>query len=282
MIEKKNTIEQFRAEIGKMEGQFKMVLPPHISVDKFMRVTLTAIQTSTENLLECDRQSLFSSALKCASDGLLPDGRQAAFAKFNSKQGPKVQYMPMIGGIYKKVRQSGEIVSLTSQIVHKNDKFRYWVNSEGEHIDHEPLLFGERGERIGVYAIAKLKDGGVEIEPLTEKDVMAVKAVSKSRDSGPWSGPFESEMWRKTAIRRLSKRLPLSADIAEVIERDDEMYEFNQHQIESSDKISELQKKLHAPVEAPIEEPIVVEKGEFNDFQGSFIPKMMEDPMMVK
>ena len=137
--------------------------------------------------------------MKCAADGLLPDSREAAFVKYNTKAGPKAQYLPMIGGVFKKIRNSAEIASITSQIIYENDRFRYWVDSEGEHLEHEPLLFGgHRGKRVGVYAIAKMKDGGVEIEPMTEADVMAIRNVSKTKDSGPWAGAFESEMWRKT------------------------------------------------------------------------------------
>jgi len=220
-------IDEIRADLNRMVPQFKMALPQNVTPEKFIRVTLTAIQNSPD-LLNCDRQSLFSSAMKCAADGLLPDGREAAFVKYNTKQGPKAQYLPMVGGIYKKIRNSGEISSITAQIIYEKDQFRYWVDGDGEHLLHEPLLFGgDRGKRVGVYAIAKLKDGGVEIEPMTEADVMKVKDVSKSKDSGPWSGSFESEMWRKTAIKRLSKRLPMSTELAEVLSRDEELYEFS-------------------------------------------------------
>jgi hypothetical protein len=43
--------------------------------------------------------------VKLAQDGLLPDGREAAVVMF----GNKAQAMPMIAGILKKVRQSGEV-----------------------------------------------------------------------------------------------------------------------------------------------------------------------------
>ncbi len=139
--------------------------------------------------------------MKAAADGLLPDGREAALVQFKDS----VQYLPMVGGILKKIRNSGELSSITSQIVHKGDKFRYWVDGDGEHVEHEPLVFGERGEQIGVYALAKTKDGAVYIEVLTMAQIAAVKNVSRAKD-GPWSGPFATEMHRKTAIRRLSKR----------------------------------------------------------------------------
>ena len=202
-----------------MKEQFKAALPPHIDVDKFTRVLMTAI-SGNRALVEADRSSLYSACLKCAADGLLPDGREAAIVSYGSQ----AAYLPMVGGILKKVRNSGELSMITSQVVHRNDDFRYWVDEGGEHINHEPNLFEDRGEPIMVYALAKTKDGGVYIEVMTKKDVEAIKKVSKGAAKGPWAGAFEFEMWRKSVIKRLSKRLPMSTDIDQTIHADDELY----------------------------------------------------------
>ena len=274
-------MEQVRSDLNRMLPQFQMALPQNVTPEKFIRVTLTALQNNADLLL-CDRQSLYSSAMKCAADGLFPDGREAAFVKY----GNKVQYLPMIGGIFKKLRNSSEISSITAQIVYKNDKFKYWIDSQGEHLEHEPLLFGaERGPRVGVYAIAKMKDGGVEIEPMTEADVMAIKKVSKSAgsSSSPWNGPFESEMWRKTAIRRLSKRLPMSTELQTVLEREDEMYQFQDGQ---KSKADELSARLAHIAGEPVENVSDAE-ATFDNFSGGATisttsTTVVDDPQMVK
>lgn len=215
------TVDEIRNSLTKMESQFKTVLPAHVSPERFVRVTMTAIQNEPR-LQSVNRQSLYSELMKCATDGLIPDNREATVTIF----GDQAKYLPMIGGILKKVRNSGELSSISSNIVFKEDKFRYWIDGNGEHIDHEPLMFGERGEAIGVYGIAKTKDGGIYIEVMDKAQVLAVKNVSKAK-SGPWSGAFEHEMWRKTVIRRLSKRLPMSTDLEQVIQRDDDIYDLN-------------------------------------------------------
>lgn len=228
-------IEDIRGNLDRMLPQFEMALPQQIDPKKFVRVLMTALQNAPD-LLNCDRTSLYSSSMKCAADGLLPDGREAALVKF----GDKVQYMPMIGGILKKVRNSGELASITSQVIYKNDVFKYWVDDEGEHLEHVPLLFGDRGDLIGVYAQAKTRDGAVYVEVMTEKQIEAIKSVSRSK-GGPWAGPFADEMRRKTAIRRLSKRLPMSTDLEQVITRDDEMYDADKTEAKTqSDKPSRV------------------------------------------
>jgi recombination protein RecT len=222
-------------ELTNLRPELEKVLPAHVTVDKFLRVVNTAISQSPD-LYRADRRSLFTSCVKCATDGLLPDGREAALVIFNSKEKfteengkkgerwvKKVQYMPMVYGIQKKVRNSGELQSLTCNPVFEHDTFRYWIDDVGEHITHEPNLnVPNRGAFLCAYAIAKTKDGGVYTEVMTRGQIEQVRAVSKAKDNGPWVEWFD-EMARKSVIRRLSKRLPMSTDIERVIQRDDDM-----------------------------------------------------------
>jgi len=226
-------------ELEILKPEIMKVLPPHVTPDKFMRVVLTAISQNPD-LYRADRRSLFTACVKAAQDGLLPDGREAALVIFNTKEKftdehdkkqerwiKKVQYMPMVYGILKKVRNSGELLSIVANVVFEQDTFRYWVDDVGEHVTHEPnVLAPDRGKLIAGYAIAKTKDGGIYIEVMSRGQIEQVRAVSKAKDDGPWVAWYD-EMARKTIIRRLSKRLPMSTDIERVIRRDDEMYDLS-------------------------------------------------------
>lgn len=216
-------IEEVRNSLTRMSGQFQMALPHHIPVDKFIRVAQTAI-SSSPNLLKADRASLFAACTKAAQAGLLPDGKESAMVPYKET----VVFIPMVAGILKLVRNSGELSSITAQIVHEKDVFNYWIDEKGEHLEHRPNLLSDRGDAVGTYALAILKDGAVYIEFLTRAQVMAVKNVSRSASSGPWAGPFEHEMWKKTAIRRLAKRLPLSTDLDGVFQADNELYNLDE------------------------------------------------------
>jgi recombination protein RecT len=214
---------ELRGEIEAMAEQFKMALPSHIKVDKFQRVVLTAVMSDPE-LLHADRRSLIASVTKAAQDGLLPDKREGALVIFNQKvkiDGKEewiktVQWMPMIAGVLKKVRQSGEISSITANIVYDKDAF-IWSQGDNESIEHQPPQLGaDRGNPIGVYAIATLKDGYKIREVMDINEIEKVRKVSKTGQFGPWKDWWE-EMAKKTVIRRLSKRLPMSTDIEGVI-----------------------------------------------------------------
>ena len=216
------TKSQIEGTLKAMEPDFARTLPPHIKVDKFTRVAQTAILTNP-SLLELERNSLFAACLKAAEDGLLPNGKEAALVPFKGK----ATYMPMVQGILKKVRNSGELQSIMADIAMEGDEFEYWIDENGPHLKHRiDFKKAERGEPVAAYAVAKTKDGGVYIEVMTMEQVKAVKNASRSKDSGPWAGDFADEMAKKTVIRRLSKRLPMSTDLEDTLARDDQFYDF--------------------------------------------------------
>lgn len=208
--------------LEKLAPEFSKSLPSHIPALKFLRVAQTLVRQSP-NLADpqkVDRQSLYAAMHKCAADGLIPDGREATIIPFKGK----AQYMPMVGGICKKARNSGEIKTLNSQIVYKNDAYEHWIDESGEHFKHVPAR-GDRGEILLVYAFAQTKDDGVFFEELSLADIEAIQKMSRAED-GPWKGPFKTEMMRKSALRRLLKyRVPSSTDVDEIIRADDPIYE---------------------------------------------------------
>lgn len=214
-------IEVFRKEVNARTAHFEAMLPGHVPVEKFQRVIVTAAANNPA-ILDLNRQSVLLSCARAAADGLLPDGREGAIVPFKGK----AQWMPMTAGILKKIRNSGELLSINAYIVYQKDRFTYRLGDD-EAIEHVPYLGEDPGPAIAVYAVAKTKDGGVYREVMTKSQVEKVKAVSQSagRADSPWQ-QWPDEMWRKTAIRRLSKRLPMSTDREEevraMLEREDE------------------------------------------------------------
>lgn len=215
-------IDEAMISFGALLPKLKTTLPPHITPEKFLSVTRIAL-LKNPRLLTLDRMSLINAALECSSDGLVPDGREAAFVEFKGK----VKHIPMVFGLIKKMKQSGELATVAAPVIHENDPFKYWVDEDGEHVSFTPDLFSPaRGQPIGVFAFAKSKDGDLTIEVLTRDQVMDIKKVSSAAktDFSPWNGDFELEMWKKSAIRRLSKRMPMSTEAQKTMDRDDELF----------------------------------------------------------
>jgi recombination protein RecT len=55
--------------------------------------------------------------------------------------------MPMIGGVLKKIRNSGELASISAQVAYSADFFEYELGDE-EKITHKPFLGGDRGSQL--------------------------------------------------------------------------------------------------------------------------------------
>lgn len=230
-------------ELEVLKPELAKVLPAHVSAEKFMRVVSTALAQSPD-LRNSDRRALLTACVRCATDGLVPDGREAALVIFSGK----AQYMPMVAGILKKVRNSGELLSIVANVVYDKDEFRYFVDDDGEHVLHQPNITDpDRGKLLCVYSIAKTKDGGVYVEVMSRSQIEQVRNVSKSKDSGPWKSWYD-EMARKTVIRRLSKRLPMSTDLETVIHRDDELYDLNQQRLNAKSGTAAAKALLGLPV----------------------------------
>lgn len=222
--------EVLRTQLVRMSGEFKMALPNHISPDKFQRTIMTAVQQNAD-LIQADRRSLLMAATKCATDGLLPDGREAAFVIFNTKAKDEngkdkwfklVQYMPMRAGVQKRAYNTGRVTSLQGHVVYENDHF-VWFQGTDEKLEHKPLFPGDRGNPIGAYAVAHIKD---EARPLFRvMDLLRIekaRAVSKSKDGPAWRGWWD-EMAIKTVLRNLAKDLPAASEIEDIARRDDEV-----------------------------------------------------------
>ena len=87
---------------------------------KIARAALTALQTNPDILKgNVNRPSVYTAIIRSAQDGLLPDGREAAFVRF----GADVVYQPMIGGFRKRAAEHG--FSLVAYVVYSEDDFDY-------------------------------------------------------------------------------------------------------------------------------------------------------------
>lgn len=182
----------------EFERQVALALPETVSPRRFARIAVTAIQQNPD-LAKCQRDSVFQALLRCAADGLLPDGREAALVRF----GDNAAYLPMIGGFRKIAADHGW--TLRTRVVHENDVFDY--SEEPATLAHTPPRPGiERGPLVACYAIATHADGRRLQRVMSADDVAKRKAVARSKNVWEqWPEP----MWEKTVGRDLFNELPL-------------------------------------------------------------------------
>jgi recombination protein RecT len=231
-------VQQMQQMIDKesVRNEIEAVLPKGITIDKFARIAKTAIANNPD-LADSDPASLMNSLVRCAQDGLVPDGREAAMVTFDTKvkQGnqetriKKAQYMPMVDGILKRARMSGEITVIAAKPVYQGDEFDYWMDEEGEHLNYRPQLRGaeDRGALQLVFAFARLANGELVVETMTRDEIEKVRKASKNSDSGPWKDWYD-RMALKAVLHRHARRLPNASEVMELTGRDSFMYDFEQ------------------------------------------------------
>ncbi len=188
--------------------QGTLVLAPAL-----VRQALTILKGS-ESLQRCSEFSLFSSVAEVAQSGLSLDLHlgQCYLVPFAG------QCVVLYGyrGLAELARRSGEVNEVVGEIRYAKDEFHLTLGFDRK-IVHVPadLPESKRGEWLGAYAIADMKLSRPVFEYMSAEQILkiknaVVKRAEKKGKQSVWQTEHEAEMWRKTPIRRLAKRLPQS------------------------------------------------------------------------
>lgn len=189
------------------------------AVERFKTVALHALATNGNVLKDCTPESIVEAVRESAVLGLEPTGLLGE--GWILPYGATAKFQPGYRGYLKLLRNSGQVAAVDCQLVYMNDEFDVRFGTDPG-ITHRPILVGERdtsgaliqqrGDYRGTYAWVRFKSGELVIEWMTTADVEEVKKRSPSvraNRQSPWDSDW-GEMARKTVIRRLLKRLPLS------------------------------------------------------------------------
>lgn len=196
-----------------MKQRFADVLPKHLSAERYVRVALAAV-SRTPKLLNCTQESLMRCLIDLSAYGLEPDGRRAHLIPYGNECTLIIDWK----GLAELAMRSGIIAKLHADIVCENDVFEYNL---GEVVTHKVNFRQPRGAMYAAYALAQTKDGPVFAVVMTKDEIDGIRRRSKAANGGPWVTDY-NEMAKKTAFRRLSKWLPLSAEFRDAVERDDD------------------------------------------------------------
>jgi recombination protein RecT len=204
------------------KGELARALPRHLPIERFMRLILTAC-TRTPRLFESTPASVYGAVMQAAQLGLEIDvAGQAHLIPFRNKKtgNYEAQLIPGYKGLIALARRSGEISTISARAVFEKDYFDYKYSLEKDTLDHKPCEEENRGELSHVYAIARLKDGGIQWEVMPRSDVERVRKQARAGNDGPWVTHYE-EMAKKTVLRRLCKLLPSSVELQTAIALDE-------------------------------------------------------------
>lgn len=180
------------------------------------------ILESNQYLQKARPESIKNAIVNISLTGLTlnPALKYAYLVPRNSQDGLNITLDISYIGMIKLLTDAGAVKNVDAGVIYSNDKYDFRRGSD-PYFKHQPALIN-RGEKVGAYAIAFLRDGGFQFEILGKDEVEKIRATSesykneKTRKYSPWEN-WEDEMWKKTALKRLFKLLPKTKFSEELI-----------------------------------------------------------------
>lgn len=225
------------ALITRYSSSFARVLPSHIKPETWVRLAEGALRRGKRlddgrfelEVAAANNPGVFlASLLDAARLGLEP-GTEYYYLTPRKVKG-RLEILGIVGyqGYIDLMYRSGAIGSVVVKAVREHDEYEY---TPGMYDDQRPARWqgpqevpfhrypkfardAVRGDLIGVYAYARMKDGAVsQVVELDADDIARIKAVNPMSDTAysPWKN-WEEAMWLKSAARQLRKWVPTSAE----------------------------------------------------------------------
>ena len=168
-----------------------------------------ALQTIQKNsgLAKCSITSIQDSIINVASVGLTlnpADGYAYLVPEYSKAlKGNECQLRISFKGLIKVATDAGSIKWVKAEIVKANDNLEYKGPCTMPVHSMDP--FGDRGDTVGVYCIAKTNDGDVLVDLMNIEELKKIQSCAKTQMV--WT-QWPDEMAKKAIIKRASKQWP--------------------------------------------------------------------------
>lgn len=213
-------IKTLRDTLMKGLEQMKLVMSKEMSPERMIRIAVNAASRNP-TLAKCTPQSVGLALMNASQMELEPNGRDAHLVPYwNSSAGVyEAVFMPDYKGLIKLAYRSGEVGTFDAKAVYENDLFDFQYGTE-QFLNHKPAI-QNRGKLLCAWAMCKMKEGGETFVVMDRDSIEKRKAASQTgrKDKGPWHD-WEEEMWAKTAVKQLSKLLPLGEKFEQAVDYD--------------------------------------------------------------
>lgn len=200
--------------IDESASKFKAIATAHnlVTWAEESQFALQAIQKN-DKLAQCIPHTVQNAVINVAAVGLtLNPALGYAYLVPESeklKEGGREQWVQCCNlrvsfkGLLKIATDSGSILWAKAEIVKSKDLFTY--KGPCEIPQHEMEAFGDRGDVVGVYCIAKTHQGDHLVDVMSAAEIAKIRAAAKQ--DGVWA-KWPEEMAKKAILKRASKQWP--------------------------------------------------------------------------
>lgn len=227
---KPTTVREWLSD-PSFQDQIAKALPKHMSADRMARIALTAL-TRTPKLAECTPASVCKCLLDLSAMGLEPDGRRAHLIPFGRECTLVVGYQ----GKAELAMRSGMVANIHADVVCENDFFE----ADTGRVRHRVNYKEPRGKPYAAYCMVRFKDDTEKAEVLALDEIETIRKKSRAGNSGPWTESW-NEMAKKTAAHRVFKWVPLSPEIRDAFESDEEPIDIKSTPVAKSEPLNPFQ-----------------------------------------
>jgi len=244
--------------LAKSTNALRSVLPKHITPERMSRMALGILRTnaSLARVAEANPASFAHAVVMAGQLGLeIGSFGEAHLVPF----GNEITLIPGYQGLVKLVKNTGLVIDIYAHEVREKDDFELTYGLARD-LKHKPMSKGgfpcsdeERGEIVGFYSVAVLKDGTRTFWAMSRSDVDATRDASrgyqaskKYKKESPWDTHYEA-MGRKTVVRALCNWLPKSAEARAALEMD--------YALDAGRRIKTLDADFTVEAEEPEPEP---------------------------
>ncbi|MDQ0376631.1 recombinase RecT [Amycolatopsis thermophila] len=183
-----------------------------LNAERFTRIALTVVRR-TPKLLDCEADTVLGALMTSAQLGLEPGPLGEAYLV---PYGRVCTFIPGYRGLVKLAWQSGMVANIDAEVVYEGEPFDYEKGTES-FLRHKPTR-EERNSIEGathVWAAVKMTNGGSAFTVMHAREVERIRRTyskGSHKDDSPWKTEWAS-MGKKTALRQLSKIIPLSVSL---------------------------------------------------------------------
>lgn len=240
----KAKVESLMGVLTKRAQTFQELLPPDMGERRgeWFLAEVKVAAARAPKLADCSTISIVDALTTCAQLGLSPSGRLGS--AYLIPYGEKCTLVIGYRGYVDLAFRSGDVEAFHAEVVREADLFEH---EEGLNpvLRHKPSE-EDGGALRAVYAMAKVR-GVWSYVVMYRRQVLPIKqaTLAKKRNGAPptpWE-TAEDEMWKKTAIRRLIKLLPLSPTKAKWLHRAEEAERTQEEAIDADFTLAEEQPK---------------------------------------
>ena len=217
-------VKKEKKELATKEAKFSDILnsqlikienalPQELNRERFVANCITLLAENPQ-LKNYNRNEICLGLMKGAILGLDFLRKECYLIPYGSKLNFQTDYK----GDVKVARRYAKrpIRDIYAKLVKDGDLFESGIKDNQTYLNHEEKNpFDSSKKIVGVYAIVKYEDGGIEYETMSTEEIEQVRnAFSKSKNSPAWQNTW-GEMAKKTCLRRLCKHITIDFENTE-------------------------------------------------------------------